>query len=110
LKTIEEKSRIQIRILHQWYGSADPNQNVSGTLLHSRHNPEADLWEDVLELEVDPADGEDGAVNQTGIPRQARQYGFHVVPAVKRDSQRRIGIILAPFYENYFQFQENCRQ
>ncbi len=48
-------------------------------------------------------------MNQTGIPRQPRQYGFHIVPAVKRDGQWRIEIILAPCYENYFSIQENCR-
>jgi hypothetical protein len=67
-------------------------------------NPEDHLWEDVLELEVDPAHGEDGAVNQTGIPRQACQYRFHIVPAVKRDGQWRKGIIFASFYENFFQY------
>jgi hypothetical protein len=44
-------------------------------------NLTAHLGEDVPELKVDPAHGEDRAMDETGIPRQTGQYGLHVVSA-----------------------------
>ena len=44
------------------------------------------LRKDVAELEVDPAHGEDGAMDEPGITRQTRQHGLHVLPTTKRVS------------------------
>ena len=36
------------------------------------------LWEDIPELEVDPGDCEDGAVDEAGVAREAGQQAGHV--------------------------------